>query len=500
MYNVLLVDDDEKAYMGLKKYIQWNSYGFKVQACADSMQEALKILEQEEIDLVITDIRMPKGSGLELIERLRKHDADVCVGILSAYGEFEYAKSAMKNGALSYLMKPVDFDEMHEFLKETAKILSERQQTNKRYEQFVIEKTLLAMVKNEQRIHQDFFLHKHPWVMDVHPKALVRLQCIKEISKEKKQAFIRRWEEDNQDIEILTIPKSDNEYISLIAVRDKDWLDKIPDFLVASGWIIGISNVHEIASNISKLYDEASRAVYAHSMYPKQVIFYEETKKHLLQGNDLDPVLEAQLQRDLSIENYGKFIERLHEQYNKKALQGSCVEFSLRFMVQIAALVQRYFIEHQKYTKIQELIYSMTRNIVLCNSSERIFDEAIQTFEAVFELCARSKNSSGIIEKAKAYIEVNYDKEISLEIVADYIYIHPIYLSRLFKERTGDKFSSYLTHVRLAKAKELLKEKSLKTYQISEMIGYESSKYFSRVFKENIGCSPREYRRSLGNS
>jgi len=108
-------------------------------------------------------------------------------------------------------------------------------------------------------------------------------------------------------------------------------------------------------------------------------------------------------------------------------------------------------------------------------------------------------SSDTIIEKAKKYIDENYDQDISLEDIADYVYLHHAYFSRIFKEHVGENFSDYLTKVRIENAIRLLKENKYKTYEISEKIGYKSSKYFARVFKKVTGFTPREYIRHYTN-
>ncbi len=114
-----------------------------------------------------------------------------------------------------------------------------------------------------------------------------------------------------------------------------------------------------------------------------------------------------------------------------------------------------------------------------------------------------------IIEKAKDYIENYYYQNITLNLLAETLYIHPNYFSRLFKEKTGENFSKYLLNVRLEVAKKLLQNNNLKTYlsspfffvgscffffQIAEMVGYGSKKYFVKVFKEATGLTPKGYR------
>ncbi|MGB9809558.1 MAG: helix-turn-helix transcriptional regulator, partial [Caldanaerobacter sp.] len=95
------------------------------------------------------------------------------------------------------------------------------------------------------------------------------------------------------------------------------------------------------------------------------------------------------------------------------------------------------------------------------------------------------------------YIHKNYNKEISLESVAKEVYVTPAYLSILFKKEMNINFVNYLHKVRVEKAKELLSNRNLKTYQVASMVGFSDEKYFSQIFKKYTGLTPSQYRDSL---
>lgn len=114
--------------------------------------------------------------------------------------------------------------------------------------------------------------------------------------------------------------------------------------------------------------------------------------------------------------------------------------------------------------------------------------------------CLPDHNSTDVIETIKEYIGEHYGENITLQTLADQFFLHPIYLSKLFKSKTGQNFIDYLTFVRFSAAKFLLEDSNLKIYEISELCGYKSSKYFSKIFKSMSGFTPKEYRNSLGIS
>lgn len=120
MYQVLLIDDEIKIINWMKKTVHWEKYGFHVcELCTDSLQ-ALNYIEMHPVDLVITDIRMPGISGLELIQKLCQRKPGIRTIILSGYNQFEYAKQALRYGVKGFLVKPLDPAELEELLMNIA--------------------------------------------------------------------------------------------------------------------------------------------------------------------------------------------------------------------------------------------------------------------------------------------------------------------------------------------------------------------------------------------
>lgn len=124
-------------------------------------------------------------------------------------------------------------------------------------------------------------------------------------------------------------------------------------------------------------------------------------------------------------------------------------------------------------------------------------EQRITIVEKILKNILRARNSKGkfaIIENVKQYVECHYDEKITLQTVARKLYVNASYLSNLFSEVTGEKYSDYVTSVRVRKAKKLLRTTDLSVEEISRRTGFNDSKYFSKVFKRVAGRSPRFYR------
>ncbi len=106
----------------------------------------------------------------------------------------------------------------------------------------------------------------------------------------------------------------------------------------------------------------------------------------------------------------------------------------------------------------------------------------------------RAGESLAIVEQVKAYVREHYDQALSLNILGDYVHLHPAYLSKLFKEVTGENFLSYVTEVKMEKAAELLENTDQKVYEVMKRVGYQKSQHFSSLFRKKYGMTPKEYR------
>jgi two-component system response regulator YesN len=95
------------------------------------------------------------------------------------------------------------------------------------------------------------------------------------------------------------------------------------------------------------------------------------------------------------------------------------------------------------------------------------------------------------------YIKKQITGAVSLQKIAEYVHLAPGYLSRLFKERTGDTVSSFIARCRVERAAELLEGRNMRVYEVCAAVGYSDLKHFYSIFKKHFGCTPNEYRKRL---
>ncbi len=130
---VLFVDDEPIITQGLRVLIDWENEGFEIAGSVQNGNEALKFLKKEPVDLVLTDIRMPECSGLELLETVKDQGiSEAYFIIMSGYDDFSYAQQAIRAGCLDYILKPVDADELLKIVRKVRSLEEARKEDEER--------------------------------------------------------------------------------------------------------------------------------------------------------------------------------------------------------------------------------------------------------------------------------------------------------------------------------------------------------------------------------
>lgn len=153
--------------------------------------------------------------------------------------------------------------------------------------------------------------------------------------------------------------------------------------------------------------------------------------------------------------------------------------------------VSRFLLKPSKMNELYEAIDTMTEKL-----GQLQVDDTIQDIEKEAEDNALYNNEAGsfIVNRALEYIDEHYKEKIHLVDVADYVFVSQWHLSKLLNKHTGQNFSEALNTARINRAKELLKNPSMRIYDIAEEVGFQDLAHFSRVFKKLEGVSANEYR------
>ncbi|GIN39881.1 putative transcriptional regulatory protein YesN [Heyndrickxia oleronia] len=369
MIKILLADDEWIIREGLKFSIPWKEFGLQLIGAAANGKEAIEMVKNEKPDILITDIRMPGVSGLELIELVQKEHSRIKTVILTGYSEFSYAQQAIKLGINDFLLKPLKEAELTTVIK---KLIQEIELENKEKDE-TLKFHLMNFIRGNQEIPSTYLQHiKRNWA----------------------NFSIISWESAKQN----TIPEQ------LVLLKE--------------------CNIHQIF--IGKKEGE--------------FIAY-------------------------TIDNQENFVKEINHMFKQFCLFGG------------ASKIQQDI----------ELIPMMYKQSLI--AKERCKSE--KEPGCVF---IESQNHAFNIDTVLEYLKEHYMEPISLQEIAAKLFISDSYFSRMFKQYTGKKYIDYVTELRIKKAKELLAFTSLKTNEISRLVGYTDQRYFSQIFKKNTGLTPSEYK------
>ena len=161
--NLLIVDDEPIITQGLRYTIPWDTYGIKVVGEAEDGKEALEILRKQQVDIVLTDVRMPVMDGIELARTINEQMPRTRVIVISGYDEFEYAREAMRFGVKDYLLKPVDIDELLERVNSLKREIIAEKESNRN-----LENTVLQEVKLENEWKKSWMVEKAKEYIQAH--------------------------------------------------------------------------------------------------------------------------------------------------------------------------------------------------------------------------------------------------------------------------------------------------------------------------------------------
>ncbi|MGL4739041.1 MAG: response regulator [Cellulosilyticaceae bacterium] len=502
MFNLIIVDDEDIILNGLSKYINWSALGFHLVGTAHSTTEALDLISLHPVDVVLTDIRMEFESGLDLIEKLSQDYPAIKTVILSGYEEFEYARRAMRYGTFDFLTKPVNFDNLYKTFTRLKEVLECESATRQGHEAFLeLRKSIFLNNLIREAIPLDLALAKQLH-MNVSAQAiqLVRLRlenCTDYVSV---KAHLNQMLETKfvLDCIYLKFNSALNE-VSLVIYNttETQLITSLEAFMQSLSFPLtaGLSLPFNHLSRLHIAYFQSGKAldyrIIKRNSYIipfseiENILYVSDVLPHTLREKVLNCLLlkDTELLKTLIVDE----LEHINEHSDSLNLIYSfCIELFL---------IIYGFLKNHHANLIHDELHDLIKNLIL-----REHADAIKTYMVDYidnqkhYILEISPCSTDIIKTAQNYIQEHYAENLTLNTLADFLFIHPIYLSKLFKERTGQNFIDYLTDIRIEKAKELLTQTHFKIYDISEMVGYESSKYFSKLFKDIVGVTPKAYR------
>lgn len=542
MLKILVVDDEKPARDKIGYMIEWEETKFEIVDFAKNGKEALSKYGECNPDLIITDISMPIMDGLQLIKKIKEINNKQRFIILSCHENFNYAKEAMRLGVEDYLIKDLATSEELCAILEKVRLELEREagnlaeplvnETNSlpindfdlQYKAIALKSILFNNLSKEQYIEISRQFHLR-FCEEKFSLMLVRLDDYQSM----KSCYTPKDLSNSINQILITIEKNVNEQYSGECFYDEKGqiiiLLSLPSFKSSFKYV---SETYDLASaikyNIQQMgYGAVTSAVYhelcdlkdIYEVYCKllEVIQYSffVGKGNVLFSNMSIPKVKPNAPKLLE-ENIKLVCDYLEKQDKNKIID----TLKIIYKEDLIGFMQFNYI-HYVNTKLINIILDEMK--VRKISYETLFGcdhipfDTISGFNEVGEaakwfcdLFARliDENSkeakvyySKKISKAIEYIDKNYLEDISLTTIAEHIGVHKVYLSRTFKEETGENVTEYIILFRIKKAIQMMKDTDLKLYEIAEKAGFKDARQFSIYFKKIIGITPIEYRNKM---
>jgi|GEM_PF-420246 len=549
-WKIAIVDDDFQVIRGLKKVIPWEELGAVFAGEAISGELGLELIQQEQPDIVITDLYMPGMNGIEMIEKLRNQGYEGSIIILSGYSDFEYARKALRLNVSDYISKPITIWQIRDVLKAVIQRMEESfleriENSNLKkslaaYEDMLLQEWLHCVISNTRnersgalvdssRLEQEWSEKNHAvFVME-----LIHNERIQGVSSSDLNLF--KFAVANVTKELLAVHWQDSHYIQLsgyhfaillhyqryeegaeLSRKQTNLAESVIHAL--SQYLnvnvrIGIGSEKQHWNKVYQSTDEAFQALllgqYRNNEADNNIYFYNAMKAKLAQP----AVAQGQSNTELSsaLPNSFHFYQRLSSAMamfdeqkimneirtyfqSLEEVNGHLPETFYRvFAAEIWALFH-----YSLYQSGAVVLGELDRTSMNEYNSINSWEQLEQWMESKVKLYCTSRSTPIHAKHKQAvdfmieYIHENYHRDITLEELASQLYISKNYLNQIFKKVTGDTFMNYVISVRMQKAKALLLEGKHLVYEISEMVGYQNVPYFSTLFKKHCGVNPSE--------
>ncbi len=509
MYTAMIIDDENMVREGILSLVDWEEEGFCLGTCGRDGREGLANILKENPDFVLVDIKMPGLTGLEVIREARRQGFLGHFIILTGFSEFEYAKEAISMGVDGYLLKPVDEDELLEYVKKIRQSLDE-ERSLKRYhsqnEDKARQELLRRVVLNEgdqKALQEDIALYHLTLDGDIFCVAVCR---------EEDGERERDKESGGLYDKVNCLIQGDNACIGKFSVEDQV-------ILIGRSIEYGLwkQRLEKRNKRVKSYFGSGLKIAVGNNVKNWRELFcsYESARFLLEQAFifDQDDILTIDLicglkenQEAVTIEWMEMLIEVGEVDGIRQALKvfrDYCTwnllkEAEIKLLL-IQDLIQLQMRLGKKYDLpalgnhgLQQLLKQLTaaedmKGLLTCY--EQILIQLSQRISA--------EGGGNIIRRVYYYIEKNYDKDLKLENIAKNFNYNSAYLGKLFRKEMGETFNNSLDRIRITNARRLLQETNLKVYQISQQVGYSSMDYFYMKFKKYVGISPKEYRKQV---
>lgn len=492
MNTVLIVEDEKMIRQGIRVIVQRSGVPVQNIMECNNGQLALEILENQPVDVMFTDIRMPRMDGIELVEAMQKLEHKPLTVVISGYDDFSYAVQMMRLGVREYILKPIEREQVTAILKKFEEELQRADESAQQAMEIGCQQ-LKYLILNDNITRKEI--------------QAVAQQFEKQLLNQEYMVCCcgRSAEQTGKGGNYLFLGEIEESDVYIVGRRNKESLlqNELRDAYT------GISGVHCGVADVRAAYREAKSARIEAFLRVRHEVQYSAGQQ--------ETALNHTVWNEAAQEERGRPVEERVRQI-AQMIGTDRISGALKMTEQFFSEVRWGRHSAEAFEKginlLIDEILRIYRNALAENEEELARFRNLYQFAQIGELMEEltgwmigfhgridtefdDYRNKSRMEQAVAYIQENYATDLNMAVVSNHVSMNYSLFSYAFKQYTGKNFVNYLKELRVNEAKRLLAETDLRVIEISQQVGYENEKHFMKIFKSVSGVSPTEYRKNM---
>ncbi len=521
---ILIVDDNPYVLSGLLDGIDFKALGFEEVFTAQNARKAKEILDQVKIGILITDIEMPNGSGLSLLEWANEHHPGLVTLFCTSYADFNYAQEALRLHCFDYYVKPIRYADFTEHVKRAMDEVRRTEEKRKieTYGQYWIDsqwnnkvdfwyKYLYRLSRaSEPEIAEEIRNRKLGYTLEDEISFCIvkvgKTTKMEEMTAETRDFIFRNiseeiFQKEGYTLEGLLVTASHTLTIIVQETGQKggrpfkplctELLESLCRYVSEESNCyyrehIPVGRAQEALEQLEEVaLDDVSnrRRVIDYERYIREKREEPETDftgwESLFRGRQTERLME-------------KIRDDLSERVSGKRMSGQSLREVRSYLVQLSGTILREY-QIEAYRLFDDAAYDELSGKAATSVSNTL-DFAEYVIKRTTACISELEKSQTVTERVRRFIEQNYNRNITRDEIESISYMNLNQISKLFKQETGKSLHSYQMAVRIDQAASMLKEGKYSISEIAQTVGYDNFSYFSRLFKDRTGYTPKEYR------
>lgn len=497
MQTVLIVEDEKMIRQGIRAMIQRSGVPVETIMECNNGQMALDILESQRVDVMFTDIRMPKMDGIELVHSMKDLPHQPLTVVISGYDDFSYAVEMLRHGVKEYLLKPVDRDKLREVLEKLAAELKQTQEEDAHRRVTGLHQLKQVMLSENMPLKELESLSARLDGTLLYPEYYV---CCLEKGGDRAEERDAYFYLETEECDIYLVERETCSFLLKNELRDSYVGTSMPHSGVKElrsayleAWqarkrafcrCLPLCSFVEIAGESAQdsTHNSAERAAQK-ADDGKDELLQDEMVHKVVQMIGTDKIKEALRLTEMFLGRVKRGIYGTEELEHYIKVLIPDIQKTYRNALEEKAEALELFFAPYAFASVEALMEELTGWMLS-------FHEKVDTrFE---DYRNRQK-----MQQAVEYIRQNYSSDLNMAVVSNYVSMNYSLFSYAFKQYTGQNFVNYLKELRMEEAKRLLTETQMRVVEISQQVGYENEKHFMKIFKSVCGVSPTEYRKNM---